>query len=291
MLQLVEYAPTCMLCDSQSQITAMSPVNALHCADNAGPDRAAAASTLYQWPPWRPFLSAEWRHLAMLNFEIAPELVAPFVPAGTEIDFHEGRTFASIVAFRFLRTRILGAFIPGHVDFEEVNLRIYVRRRGDEGWRRGVVFIRELVPRRAIAWVARTLYNENYWYAPMSHVIALRTDLAAPPTALEYSWQWAGETSRLTMQPGAVARPLAPGSLDEFIAEHYWGYSRQRDGGTMEYQVAHPAWNSTPAESFSLQANIGELYGGQFVEPLSQPPASAFWADGSAVRVSRGRRI
>ncbi|MAT71265.1 MAG: hypothetical protein CMJ58_17275 [Planctomycetaceae bacterium] len=227
----------------------------------------------------------------MLNYEIAPEIVAPFVPAGTEIDFHEDRTYASIVAFRFLNTRVLGLPVPGHMDFDEVNLRLYVRRRAAEGWRRGVVFVRELVPRRAIAWVARTLYNENYWYAPMRHAITPREQAAAPPKSLEFSWRWADAESRVTMRPAAALRPLAPGSLDQFIAEHYWGYSRQRDGGTKEYQVAHPSWQSAPAEDFTFDANVAELYGEAFVKPLSQPPASAFYADGSAVRVYAGERI
>ncbi|MCA9236030.1 MAG: DUF2071 domain-containing protein [Planctomycetales bacterium] len=245
----------------------------------------------YSWPAGRPFLTAQWRHLVMLNFEIDPALAAPFVPLGTEIDLHDGAAFASVVAFRFLQTRVLGLPIPGHVDFDEVNLRLYVRRRGPEGWRRGVVFVRELVPRRAIAWVARTVYNENYAYAAMSHCIASRADEWAPPATLEYWWTWSRRESRVLMQPAAIAHELQPGSLDQFIAEHYWGYCRQRDGGTKEYQVAHPPWRVAPAEQFEFQANVAELYGSQFEAPLSRPPVSAFWADGSAVRVYPGQRI
>ena len=95
----------------------------------------------------RPFLTACWRHLVMLNFTADPALLEPYVPPGTQLDFHDGRTFLSIVGFRFLNTRILGIPIPFHTNFDEVNLRFYVRRETPAGPRRGVVFIREIVPR------------------------------------------------------------------------------------------------------------------------------------------------
>src|SRR6187455_2734884 len=117
------------------------------------------------------FLTAEWRDLVMLNYEVDPAILLDLVPAGTELDLWQGRTLVSVVDFRFLRTRVLGLAIPWHIDFEEVNLRFYVRREASEGLRRGVVFVKEIVPRRAIAWLARLLYNENYVALPMSHWI------------------------------------------------------------------------------------------------------------------------
>src|SRR5215510_8478342 len=127
------------------------------------------------------FLTAEWRHLVMLNFEIDPAIIKPFVPAGTELDDHHGKNFVSLVAFLFLDTRVLGIPIPFHRNFEEVNLRLYVRRETKAGWRRGVVFIKELVPRRAIAWTARTLYGENYVAVPMGHRVDIDQNRFGPP--------------------------------------------------------------------------------------------------------------
>ena len=117
------------------------------------------------------FLTAEWNWLAMLNYEVAPEILAPSVPAGTELDTWQGKHLVSMVGFLFQKTRVRGIPIPFHRNFEEVNLRFYVRRKVAGEWRRGVVFIKELVPHFAIAWVARTFYNENYVTLPMSHRI------------------------------------------------------------------------------------------------------------------------
>src|SRR4029077_18791713 len=127
----------------------------------------------------RVFLTAEWQYLAMLNYEVDSGMLLPFVPAGTELDRWKGKVFASLVGFRFLKTKLLGFLpIPVHSNFEEVNLRFYVRRQAGSEVRRGVVFIRErgvfireLVPRRAISFVARTFYNEDYVALPMAHEI------------------------------------------------------------------------------------------------------------------------
>ncbi len=219
----------------------------------------------------------------MLNFEIDPALLVDDVPGGTELDFHDGRTFVSVVGFQFLNTRVRGVPIPGHRHFEEVNLRFYVRRRGPDGWRRGVVFIKELVPRWAIAFVARVIYGENYCSLPMRHSVAL--------PRLSYEWKSAGAWQRIAVEVGGD--PVCPpsGSEESFIAEHYWGYSKTRRGHTIEYEVEHPPWlvwsNAVP-ESVGEVANF---YGERFVEPLSAPPSSTFAAEGSLVSVYPGQRI
>ncbi len=234
-----------------------------------------------------PFLTAEWRWLAMLNYAVDPALLRPLVPAGTELDEWEGTTYASIVGFLFLRTRVLGIPVPFHRDFEELNLRFYVRRRGPEGWRRGVVFVKEVVPRRAIAAVARLAYNENYVAHPMRHRIAV---VPGATGRVEYGWRHAGRWSSLSATFEGDAVPLADGSEAEFIAEHYWGYARQRDGGTVEYAVEHPRWSAWTATA-ALDCDLPALYGPAFAEALGGAPRSVFVADGSPVVVRRGVRI
>jgi len=239
----------------------------------------------------RPFLTAEWRHLAMLNFEAEPEVLKPLAPAGTELDFWNGRTFVSLVGFLFLKTRLLGVPIPFHRNFEEVNLRFYVRRKADEGWRRGVVFIREFVPRRAVALVANVLYNENYAVRRMSSQIQSPCDSNNHRDQVKYNWAHSGECHALEMEFAGVPEPAADGSEEEFITEHYWGYTRQRDGRTAEYLVEHPKWRVWRASSWRLDGDPKRCYGPAFGDILRSPPTSAFVADGSPVAVYRGRRI
>ena len=158
------------------------------------------------------FLTAEWRHLAMLNFEVDPAVLDPWVPIGTELDDFGGRTFVSLVGFLFLHTRIFGIRIPRHTDFEEVNLRFYVRRKTSEGWRRGVVFVKELVPRTAIALTARVFYGENYVAVPMSHRIDAGTDHGEAVRHVSYRWRFAGQEHRLHIVARGGAREIAEGS-------------------------------------------------------------------------------
>ncbi len=217
----------------------------------------------------RPFLTANWRYLAMLNFVVDPKIVAPLVPPGTELDFENGETFLSVVGFLFLDTRLLGLPIPLHRDFEEVNLRFYVRKKSADTWRRGVVFVHELVPRRAIALVARAFYGEKYLALPMKHEI----EHVDPNLKVEYSWRRGCKWESLKMSASGEPQAIAAGSHAEFITEHYWGYTRVRAGCSDEFR-----------------GDTAALYGPQFVETLSAPPRSAFIAEGSPITI-KGRFI
>lgn len=239
----------------------------------------------------RPFLTAEWRHLVMLNFEIEPSMLEPYVPIGTELDAYEGRTLISVVGFRFLRTRVLGVPVPFHRNFDEVNLRFYVRRAGPDGWRRAVVFIRELVPRPAIAWLARLVYNENYQAVPMRHAVQMTNALEGEPGTVRYAWRHCGRWQSLAATTSGRPTLPQPGSEAEFITEHYCGYTAQRNGGAKEYRVAHPQWLVWQTAGASLDCGVAELYGPAFVEALGRPPCSAFVAAGSEVSVFAGRRL
>ncbi|HSG38183.1 MAG TPA: DUF2071 domain-containing protein [Thermoanaerobaculia bacterium] len=239
--------------------------------------------------PSRPFLTARWRYLAMLNYPVAPEVVEPFVPRGTELDFWQGRTYVSVVGFLFLDTRVWGVGIPYHRDFEEVNLRFYVRRQGPEGWRRGVVFVKEIVPRFAIATTARLLYGEKYVSLPMRHSIA--GDPTRGGMSVMYGWRHRGRWNGLGAVVSGTPEEAAPGSEEEFITEHYWGYSALRGGGCTEYRVEHPRWRVWQLERPVLDCDVAALYGQRFVATLAGEPSSAFLADGSEVTVYKGCRV
>jgi uncharacterized protein len=240
----------------------------------------------------RPFLTAAWRYLAMLNYEVPGALLRPLVPFGTEFDTWNGLTLASIVGFRFLNSRLLGVPVPGHRDFDEVNLRFYVRRRDETGaWRRGVVFVRELVPRPLVALVARRVYNEPYAAVPMRHELDLGGAEHGISGNAAYSWCVAGRWHRLEVRTRGVPQIPDPNSEAAFIAEHYWGYTAQPDGGSKEYRVAHPPWRVWNAFGARLDCDVRAVYGRGFAECLSARPRSAFLAEGSEVVVYRGRRV
>lgn len=225
----------------------------------------------------------------MLNYEVPEELLAPLVPAGVELDRWNGILYASVVGFLFRDTRVLGMSVPDHRTFEEVNLRFYVRRVVAGEVRRGVVFIRELVPRTAIALVARLMYNEPYRALPMQH--ALLEDRRRGEVEREYAWRASQAWTRLIARTCGPARILEADTEEEFITEHYWGYTRQRDGGTIEYRVTHPRWNVWTATDARIDGDISAVYGDAFARALAGPPRSAFVADGSPVTVFAPVRI
>lgn len=239
----------------------------------------------------RPFLAAEWRDLLMLNYVADPSSLRPHVPSGTELDQWNGTTYLSVVGFRFLKTQILGVSIPGHGSFCEVNLRFYVRRRTPDGWRRGVVFLKEIVPRCAVAAIARVLYGEPYVYRVMSREGTLANSTPAAGSTLKYRWR---SDERWNWIAGKVAGDptlLKPGSEAEFITAHYWGYTARRAGRTSEYHVTHHPWLVSAIEQPELVCDVSRTWGRPFADPLSDSPRSAFAASGSPVTVGFGVQV
>ena len=237
----------------------------------------------------RVFLAAEWRDLVMLNYELDPGILRPYVPRGVELDAFAGRTYISLVGFQFLHTKLYGFLaVPFHSNFEELNLRFYVRRReaGSEE-RRGVVFVRELVPRAAIAAVARRMYGEKYDACPMGH----RIERNAAGVAAEYRWKWRGRPYRLSAEAQGEPALAAEGCFENFITEHYWGYAAQHAADTIEYRVSHEPWRVWVSLNARFEGDGEALYGAGFGEILRCAPDSAFIAEGSPVLVHTGRRI
>lgn len=241
----------------------------------------------------RTFLTAEWRKLIMAQYVVSPEVLLPYLPRGLELDLYEGRCFVSLVGFLFDRVRLLTVPVPGHTRFEEVNLRFYVRRVMPDGTaRRGVIFISEIVPRRAIKLVANTLYGEAYSTARMRHEWQVEADTLH----VRYAWQpksrqQIGPWQMLAARAEQMPQPIVPSSLEEFITEHYWGYTRRRDGRASEYGVEHPRWEMYPVHAAEVDADFGALYGEAFADLTSRKPYHVLLAEGSPVAVRWGGRI
>lgn len=223
----------------------------------------------------------------MLNYKVDSAILLGLVPRGTELDQWHGNSYVSLVGFLFHDTRVKGLRVPFHTNFEEVNLRFYVKRVVGGEVRRGVVFVKEIVPRFAIATIARTLYNENYVSFPMSHKLTTGPE----NTLVEYSWRFRNRTQRIAAIICSEPTELAQGSHEEFITEHYWGYTSQRDGGTLEYKVEHPRWRVWKSVTFTKDIDVKELYGAQYARFLCTEPESALVAQGSPVSVYSGVRL
>lgn len=219
----------------------------------------------------------------MINYQVDPEVLRHRVPVGTELDTWNGRCFVSVVGFRFVGTRVLGIAVPFHRNFVEVNLRFYVRRVVNGSVRRGVVFVKEIVPRRALAWVANAVYNEKYVALPMSSEDS--------GNHVAYSWTHRGQAQGMSISIAGDSYQPAPDSEETFIVEHYWGYVTQRDGSTLEYQVEHMPWRVWRGVETTLECDVAALYGAEFARHLSGEPSSCFLADGSEVAVRKGVRL
>ncbi|WP_313003740.1 YqjF family protein [Chryseobacterium gleum] len=231
------------------------------------------------------FLKAEWRKLAIINYEINPEILLPYLPKGTELDFYKGKCYVSLVAFMFLNTKLLELPVPFHRNFEEVNLRFYVKKKEKGTWKRGVVFIKEIVPRPALSFVANTIYKENYHTMPMKNLIHQKED----ELLIRYSWKDKNWHSIQIIAENAP-RPMEANSEFEFITEHYFGFTKKGNTSS-EYEVCHPKWDGYTIKDHQLDIDFQKNYGNNFECLNHQSPISVMLAEGSEIQVKTKKYI
>lgn len=219
----------------------------------------------------------------MANYEVAPELLEGRVPKGVSLDYKDGKLFVSLVGFMFLETRVLGVPVPFHINFEEINLRFYVKRETAAEIRRGVCFVKEIVPRYAIATVARIFYGEPYECWRMNH---FRTE-----KEVGYSWRKGVCKNKIEVEIGENTGVPDANSHGEFIIEHYWGYTRRGANRTDEYKVEHPKWKLFAVENAKIEVDFGAVYGAEFAFLSAAKPYSILMAKGSEITVYRGEKI
>ena len=235
----------------------------------------------------KTFLKAEWRKLALANYVIDPSLLLKHLPAKTELDFWNNKCYVSLVGFMFLNTSIKGFRIPFHINFEEVNLRFYVTLKDEGGLKRGVVFIKEIVPRRALTLVANTLYGEHYQTLPMRH----QWENLEDSLSVEYHWKLKHKWNSIKVRADFRPQNIVAASEEEFITEHYWGYTKINSTTTSEYEVEHPRWVVYPVKDYQIDVEFGDLYGDEFDFLKREIPVSVFLAEGSEIAVKSGRTI
>ena len=235
------------------------------------------------------FLSARWEYLAMFNYQVDAAILKPHLPPYTEIDFYNGKAIVSVVGFLFNNTKVMGIKWPGFINFEEVNLRYYIKYFDGKNWRRGVGFISEIVPQFLVAGMANLFYNEHYSRAKMNHIIRVVNE----QLEVEYSWkkkmqQW----NSMWIKADTVLQDIAPGSAEEFIFEHYYGYNKLNSKTAIEYSLEHPRWQVYPVKDYKLNCDVEKIYGAAFVSFIKNvKPVSVFLAKGSDVKVKTPKRI
>jgi len=235
----------------------------------------------------RAFLTATWKNLIMANYIVDPAILQKYLPQKTELDFYNGNAYVSLVGFMFMDTKVRRFKIPFHINFEEVNLRFYVRYYDNGIWKRGTVFIKEIVPKLAISFIANSLYHEKYCTKTMNHFLIEKED----EISLGYHWKHFYKWHKLEAVVEKNTLPMQPGSEEEFIAEHYWGYSKYNDNTTFEYNVVHPPWRIHTVKSYNIECDFKANYGSAFSFLQNALPNSVFMAEGSAISVLEKRKL
>jgi uncharacterized protein YqjF (DUF2071 family) len=227
------------------------------------------------------FLKANWENLIMANYSVDPEILAPFLPNGVELDYYHEKAFVSLVGFMFKKTSLFGIPIPLFGSFEEVNLRFYVKRTIGRKIQKGVVFINETVPFKIVAVIANKLYKEHYISIPTKHSIEL-TD----PKKISYSWKMNQKWNSLAISAHTDKQLIERGSMEAFIFERYFGFTKIDTQTTQSYRINHPSWRTNQILTAAVDCDFGDMYGSSFAILNQQQPDSIFLAEGSPVSVN-----
>ncbi|TBN01334.1 DUF2071 domain-containing protein [Hyunsoonleella flava] len=228
------------------------------------------------------FLRAYWKNLILINYEIPQELLLPYLPKGTVLDFYNGKCYVSLVGFMFQDTKVLGLKLFNHVNFEEVNLRFYVKRNN----KRGVVFIKEIVPKPLITFIANSIYKEHYQTLEMQH----RWTYGEKTKNFEYQWLINDTWQSIAVQTEKNLSPIPKNSIEEFITEHYFGYTKHGNT-TFEYEVEHLRWQQLKVKRFEIHMDFENTYESDFKFLNQSKPESVILATGSKICVKSKKKI
>ena len=227
------------------------------------------------------FLKASWENLIMANYTIDPKLLTPYLPFGVELDFYNGETYVSLVGFLFKNTRIFQIPIPGLGTFEEINLRFYVTRKEGNEVKRGVVFINETVPNKVVAFIANILYNEHYTAVPTKH----EWNINSESKNIQYLWKIDKKWNSISVIAVAEKKPMAKESFEEFIFEHYYGYSMINKSTSEEYKIEHARWKINDVVQYNINCDFEKMYGKEFKFLNTHNPKNVILAEGSSIAV------
>jgi uncharacterized protein YqjF (DUF2071 family) len=227
------------------------------------------------------FLKANWENIIMANYVIEPKILQPFLPKGVELDLYDGKCYVSLVSFMFKKTKLFNIPIPYFGTFEEINLRFYVCRKEGNTIKRGVVFINETIPYSIVAWIANKLYKEHYTVVPTKHKI--QTDVHHKKVRFE--WLLDKKWNSIYVEAKTEAVEMKQNSLEKFIFEHYYGYTKVDQNKTEEYKLQHPSWLVHKVIDFRIDCNFKKMYGESFSFLNNKEPDAVFIAKGSAVAI------
>ena len=227
------------------------------------------------------FLRANWENLIMANYEIEPSTLAPYLPKGVELDFYNNKTYVSLVGFMFKNTRLFGLPIPFFGSFEEINLRFYVKKIENRKIKKGVVFINETVPFKIVALLANKLYKEHYISIPTKNSIDITEN-----KDIKFEWKINDRWNSLAVKSDTNKYKIEQGTIEEFIFERYFGFTKLSASSTQEYKIHHPKWMTHKILNSQIDCDFRSMYGDSFSMLNNQTPDSIVLAEGSQVSVN-----
>ncbi len=204
--------------------------------------------------PTRPWVMKHvWHDLLFLHWPVSVGVLRDRVPRQVEIDQFDGTAWLGIVAFWMdgIRLRYLPA-LPGASNFAELNVRTYVRHRGQSG----VYFMSLDAPHRLLSWIARRWYRLAY--------VAARVTVKKDTGRIDFhSTRDDPINTEFRARYRAIGTPQESpaGSLEEWLTERYRLYAADPSGRLWKAEIAHTPWPLQLAEKEILQNTMPQSHG------------------------------
>ena len=222
-------------------------------------------------PAGSPSGHQTWSELLFVHWRYPAEAVRPLVPPELDLDPWDGQMFVGAVPFVMRDIRLAWQPRFTALDFLETNLRTYVTYRGEPG----VFFFSLEASSRLAVRAARWGWGLPYFDAAMT--------TATTDGVTEYSTVRAGTGAslRARFRPGEALGASAPGTLEHFLLERYFLFTKWR-GAVWKGHVHHVPYPAQRCELSSLEESLTTAAG----LPLhGEAPDTVHYAAGVDVEV------
>jgi uncharacterized protein YqjF (DUF2071 family) len=179
-----------------------------------------------------------WDDLLFAHWRVSAAAVREHVPAGLEVDEHDGSAWLGVTPFAMTGLRARGLLpLPFVSSFLELNVRTYVTHEA----RPGIWFFSLDASSQLAVEAARRLYRLPYFRAR----IAMRRlgDRVVYECARGDGRAFSG-----SCEPVGEPAPARAGSLEHFLVERYCLYAEDQ-GRLFRAEIHHRPWPLQPAQA------------------------------------------
>lgn len=225
-----------------------------------------------------------WRNVVHVNYQIAPEVLHPYLPPRTEILLFQNKCFITLTALVYDQVKFKGLNIPLHREIPEVNLRFYVSAADGSKSKNGVVLLKRIIAKPLLAFAGQLLFQEQYAVMPISYFVRKQST----ERLVKYFWKNNppyGEWHSLSVKTSHSSIAFNEDDQVAFLTKPTLRFSGGRSMRTRVSEIEYKVTNVFEVDDYQLDVKFSVLFGGKFQFLSRQKPESVYLLEDSEVTV------